>query len=304
MKTYIKNIEKDDIRSGFLVTTDRKKIWNKEIELLLEIDRICRKYDIKYYAIFGTLLGAVRHKGFIPWDDDIDLGMTRPDYVRFLNAAKQEIKGPYFLKNIYTDNRVFHFTKLMDDTTSAIEFIDVQNIHQGMFVDIFPLDVLPDGTERAEIINMMCIDLWKCFLTPQQVADDIKNGVTSNVPRHTLEQIIKLPIRERMHIYEDFCFNHYDESSKIGLQPPFWCGKLDSYSKDRFEEVCYVDFETIKVPVPRGYEAILDSDYGDWRIPKNTPTTHDLQLMSADIPYDIMMKKINRDLLHKVKAPW
>ncbi|WP_052212265.1 LicD family protein [Anaerovibrio lipolyticus] len=301
---YVKDIDKDEIRNGFLVTTDRKKIWNKEIELLMEIDRICRKYNIKYVVLYGTMIGTVRHKGFIPWDDDIDVGMTRPDYVRFLNVAKQEIKRPYFLKNIYTDNRNFNFSKLMDDTTSAIEFIDVHNIHQGIFVDIFPLDVLPDGTERAEVIDRMCRELWMCFMTPHQVADGLKNGAITNVARHTLERIIELPLRERMSVYEEFCLNHFDDSSAIGLQPPFWCGDVGKYSKDSFKEIRYMDFETIKVPVPSGYEAILDADYNDWRIPKNVPSTHELELMSVDIPYDEMLKAINRDLLDSVEFYW
>ncbi len=301
---YVKDIEKDEIRSGFLVTTDRKKIWNKEIELLMEVDRICRKYDITYYAIFGTMMGAVRHKGFIPWDDDIDLGMARPDYVRFLNVAKYEVNSPYFLKNIYTDNRVFHFSKLMDDTTSAIEFIDVDNIHQGIFVDIFPLDVLPDDTKQSEIINMMCIELWKCFLTPQQIVDEWKNGAITYVARHTLERILELPMRERMNVYEDFCLNHFDGSSKIGLQPSFWGGRVGKYNKDSFKDVIYMEFENIKVPVPCGYEAILDADYDDWRTPKNIPSAHELELMSVDIPYDVMLKNINKELLRTVEVPW
>ena len=304
MKAYVKDIEKDEIRSGFLVTTDRKKIWNKEIELLLEVDRICKKHDIKYFAFFGTMLGAARHKGFIPWDDDIDVAMMRPDYMRFLDVAKQEIKSPYFFKNIYTDNRIFHFSKLMDDTTSAIEFLNEKNIHQGMFVDIFPLDVVHDGTKRAEIIDAMCRELWMCFLTPDLVVEGLKNGVTTNVNRHTLERIIELPIRERMKTYEDFCLNHFDDSSEIGLQPPFWCGDFGKYPKEWFKEVLYMDFETIKVPLASEYESILAVDYNDWRVPKNVPSSHELNLMSVDISYKEMMTQINRDLLQCGEYLW
>ena len=304
MKSYIKDIEKDEIRNGFLVTTDQKKIWNKEIELLLEIDRICRKHDIKYVVLYGTMIGTIRHKGFIPWDDGIDLGMPRPDYVKFLNVAKQEIKSPYFLKNIYTDNRIFNFSKLMDDTTSAIEFIDIQNIHQGIFVNIFPLDILPDGTERAGIIDIMCRELWMCFMSPDEVAEGLKAGEMTRVPRHTLEQIIRLPNRERMNVYEDFCLNHYEDSSTIGVQPAYWAGDAGKYTKESFREVSYMDFERIKVPVPSGHEAILDVDYTDWRIPKNVPRAHELNLMSVDIPYDVMLKMINKDLLDSVEFYW
>ena len=79
---YIKNIYRDEMRDGFLVTADRKKIWQVEMELLAELDGICRRHGLRYFVDYGTLLGAVRHRGFIPWDDDIDVVMMRPDYER------------------------------------------------------------------------------------------------------------------------------------------------------------------------------------------------------------------------------
>ena len=94
---HIKDIHTDEIRCDFLVTTDRKKVWQVELELLAEFDRICRKYGLRYFADYGTLLGAARHKGFIPWDDDIDVTMMRPDYERLKQIMKQErLPEPFF----------------------------------------------------------------------------------------------------------------------------------------------------------------------------------------------------------------
>lgn len=92
----IKDLYKDEIRCNFLVTSARKKIWQVDMYLLREVDRICRKHDITYFADYGTLLGAVRHKGFIPWDDDIDLVMLRPDYEKFKLVAQHELDAPIF----------------------------------------------------------------------------------------------------------------------------------------------------------------------------------------------------------------
>ena len=80
---FIEDLEHDEIRDGFLVSSDRKKVWQRWLELWQEVDRICRKHGLKYWAAYGTLLGAARHKGFIPWDEDLDLCMMRPDYNRF-----------------------------------------------------------------------------------------------------------------------------------------------------------------------------------------------------------------------------
>ena len=296
MKAYVKDIEKDEIRSGFLVTTDRKKNWNKEIELLLEIDRICQKYDIPYFVIFGTMIGAVRHKGFVPWDDDIDVAMMRPDYMRFVQVAAQEINSPYFLQNTYTDGRIMNWSKIMDDSTSAIEEWN-SNIHQGIFVDILPMDIVPDGTERADILDGVLRELWMSVITPQQVIDGLKGGGTTRVSRSTLERILQMDLAERMSIYEEFCTKHFDESAKVAFQMSYWCNRSKPVAKECLQNILYMDFEQVRVPVPAGYDEFLTQIYGQWRIPKHIPTEHEGVLMSVDIPYKVMMRDINRDLL-------
>lgn len=295
-KTYINDIGHDEIRSGFLVTTDRKKIWNKEIELLLEVDRICKKYDIKYFAINGTMLGCARYKGFIPWEDNLKVAMLRPDYTRFVQVAVQELKFPYFLQNTYTDNRIMNWSKIMDDSTSAIEDWDA-DMHQGIFVDIFPLDAVPDGTERVGIIDEMMKELWMCVITPKMVENGLKDGANTHVARATLERIVNLTLTERMNIYEDFCLKHFDESSKVAFQMASWCNRAKGVSKERLNSVQYMNFEQIEVPVPTGYNEYLTEIYGQWQIPKCIPNQHEGAVMSADIPYGMMLKAINRDLL-------
>lgn len=294
---YIKDIEHDEIRSSFLVTTDRKKIWNKEIELLLEVDRICKKYAIPYFAINGTLLGAARHQGFIPWNDCIEVAMIRPDYMRFLQDASQEISTPYFLQNAYTDTRIINWSKLMDDRTSAIEDWENDCFHQGMFVDIFPMDAVTDGTERGSLIDEMSKELWMCVLSPQLVAEGLNNGTVTHVPKQLLERIIEMTLSERMHVYEDFCTKHFDESSQVFFQMDYWGNRSKSISKDAFSSISYMDFEQIKVPVLSGYDEFLTQVYGQWRTPTHIPTGHEGALMSTDIPYEVMLKNINRDLL-------
>ena len=89
---------KEEELCGHLVTTQIKKLWSVQLGCLQELKRICEKYDIMFFASGGTLLGAVRHKGFIPWDDDIDVMMFYDDYVRFCEYAPKEIKSPYFFQ--------------------------------------------------------------------------------------------------------------------------------------------------------------------------------------------------------------
>ena len=87
---------KEEIRCEYKVTQDLKKIWMVGLDILFELDKVCKKHNLKYFLLWGSLLGAIRHKGFIPWDDDIDVGMLRSDYEK-LFSLKEEFDAPYFL---------------------------------------------------------------------------------------------------------------------------------------------------------------------------------------------------------------
>ena len=91
---------KKECRCGFEVPEMMKRAWAAQMEVLEVVGKVCEKHHLQYYADWGTLLGAIRHKGFIPWDDDIDVGMLRPDYDRFVQLAKNELEAPFFCKHL------------------------------------------------------------------------------------------------------------------------------------------------------------------------------------------------------------
>ena len=113
------------------------------LDMLIEFDAICKKHKLKYWLDSGTLLGAVRHQGFIPWDDDIDLSMPVEDYNKFLEIATSELSNDIFLQTSQTDkNFKFDYTKLRSNKASIVEFHEKDKeikYHQGVFVDIFPM---------------------------------------------------------------------------------------------------------------------------------------------------------------------
>ena len=147
---YIKDIYRDEIRDGFLVTADRKKIWQVEMELLEVLDRICRRNGLRYFVDYGTLLGAVRHRGFIPWDDDIDVVMMRPDYERLkLVIAREGLREPFFFQTAHTDNVTIMIGKLRNKNTSGVQDFSTYRYCQGIFLDIWPLDAAPEGLSMA-----------------------------------------------------------------------------------------------------------------------------------------------------------
>ena len=115
------------------------------LDILTEVDKACQTHHIRYYLVAGTLLGAVRHKGFIPWDDDIDIAMPRPDYERFLRHAHEWLPAPLeVVAPEYTKHYPFAFAKVQDSHTTLLERRKLQYIG-GLCIDIFPLDGLPSG---------------------------------------------------------------------------------------------------------------------------------------------------------------
>ena len=107
-----------EVICGFEVTAKMRAVWDAELDILGRIKSICSRHGIVWYAVAGTLLGAVRHGGFIPWDDDIDIGMPRADYERFLQVAQGELKSPYFLQTHWSERRFpFDMAKVRNSQT-------------------------------------------------------------------------------------------------------------------------------------------------------------------------------------------
>ena len=141
--------------------TELKKLQNIEFEILLEFDRICKKHNIMYQLFAGTLLGAIRHRGFIPWDDDIDVCLLRKDYNVFIDVCRTELDSKYFLQTYETDKHsIWQFAKIRKNNTLFLEdAVSECDIHHGIFIDIFPFDnVFPNtftGRLQRKILNLM-----------------------------------------------------------------------------------------------------------------------------------------------------
>ena len=135
-----------------------KKVWAVELDLLSEYQRVCEKYGLKYWACDGTLLGAVRHKGFIPWDDDVDIHMPRDDYEVLCKVAANEFDYPYFFQTSETDIGFGRtFARIRNSGTTGIQKRELKadiKYNQGIFIDILPLDNVPDdGKERYSFLK-------------------------------------------------------------------------------------------------------------------------------------------------------
>lgn len=319
-KVFIKNINRDEIRDGFLVTSHRKKLWNVQIGLIKEFARICKKHNLRWFAISGTLLGAARHKGFVPWDDDVDVAMLRPDYEKFRKIVASEIKPPYCLdmwydyrletdepseltdlslplisaeqiKNFPVHAPFFPLIKIKDTRTLFVEFPDRKNFPQCIWLDIFPLDSLPPFEDKKRSLNF---EVARVIYVATVHPEFIKNAMQKNqrliVDYEALKKFIKLPYKQRGIQLEEFLAKNYFASEHVGDMRN-WCivQSRKFYKSKDFADVKYLPFEKIELPVPIGYESCLKDFYGDWQKPVMYPSH--AKNYSADISWQEYLQK-------------
>ena len=144
---------------GFYVEEEMKHAWAAQLEVVMEIDRICKKYGLQWYAEYGTLLGAVRHKGFIPWDDDMDISMKRADYNKFMEVAPKELpNGWYVLSPQLQESWSQPFMRVVTGHCVDIRPEYLERFHGCPYVigiDIFPVDYIPKDKEELEVLDIV-----------------------------------------------------------------------------------------------------------------------------------------------------
>ena len=136
---------KEEVRCGYTVNEKTKRVWAVQLEMLDEVERICKANGLKYFADSGTLIGAIRHEGYIPWDDDIDLVMLREDYDKFVQIAPKWLKEDLVLQTVYTEkNYLRGHAQIRNSKTCGCNEEDKKaGYNCGIFIDIFPLDGMP-----------------------------------------------------------------------------------------------------------------------------------------------------------------
>ena len=262
-------------------------------ELLKKLDQVCREQGLRYTAIHGTLLGAVRHQGFIPWDDDVDIAMPREDYDRLLTMAPQVFAEPYFLQTPANSENVFYggYAKLRHSGTAAIEPQHKgRNCHQGIWIDIFPLDFCPeDGKKRMWLQKR--ITFWqrllmaKLYRPGHGMPEDINPKILSLY--YLLARCLRRRwIRRRL----EQLFRSCGKSDKLAILACYYGGFPNSnvYPADIFSSLINVPFEDFWIPVPQEYDIILSERYGSnyKELPaKEKRLSHISIIFSAVIPW-------------------
>lgn len=276
--------------SGFTVSEKRKKIWNTELDLLFVFTELCRKHGLKYYAANGTLLGAVRHHGFIPWDDDVDVMMPRPDYEKFLKAAADELSFPYLLhltdtEGIYRKN----YARLRNCNTTALTEADWgRSSCQGIFIDIFPMDLRPVSDtawflQKCSLrLQDILIWIYVYHFSPNRLFDLIEN-IIWRIMKVTVKasgylRMLKRYERTRTRYNNSGSDTYYVEVHGLNFY---------LYPAEYFRDSLNMDFNGISLCVPSGYKEILTGLYGDYSTlpPVSKRGQHHHIFFDPDVPY-------------------
>lgn len=247
----------------FLVTQNQKKIWAIEIDLLLEFKRVCNKYNLKYYAFGGTILGSLRHGGFIPWDDDIDLAMPMDDYKRLQQIAKEEFKHPYQLQTPYLDpGSFFSFMKLRNsETTFMSKAFCAQEFNQGAFIDIFPLvECPPDKVEQQR--EKIYPSIMRCSNYMKRGSEHLLNPLQlSRFKEYTTDN----PLREYESIMSEFDNPEYKGCGYYTHASLFFnLNEYHVWDRKLWDTAVEYPFENTTIPIPSGYDDIMKEYYGDY----------------------------------------
>ena len=284
---------KPEWKSDYYVSEKTKKVWWIQIQILQDFGKWCDERNLRWFVYGGALIGAVRHKGFIPWDDDIDVCMPREDYNKMLDLWRTEgLEEPYFLQNTLTDVDCYQFWTSIrrSDTTGNRISLMSKRCNNGIAIDVMPFD----GCESNIYVYQMRRMPLKILST---ICNTYVNEFNMSLPAKILRKFLRLTHIDYKSIYKwiegqnsKHTWNRHDYVTlTLVSNPDMKSIEERVWFKEDFSYPVYLDFEFIKIPVPCGYKRILSMQYHDYmKLPpvEKRKGKHDFEY-EPDVPYTI-----------------
>ena len=272
MLTFSKDFFLGETREDFYVEPMMKCAWAAQLEVLAVVEQICNRHNLLYFADWGTLLGAVRHKGFIPWDDDIDICMMREDYDKLLAAAGTELPDEYRVYDLNTNpewNQAF--ARITNSNTVSYSEKRLREFHNCPYVvgiDIFPLDELPEDPQ----LEYNFTELFSTLYSSARLSLTDPSGIAEVLP--DLEALCNIKIDRNKSILNQLLRAadtvgkaYLNSGSPVMANLALHALKRRVLRKEWFRERVYLPFEQIKLPVPVDYDSVLTVLFGDYMVP-------------------------------------
>ena len=266
---------RDEVRYGFYVPTAIKQAWAAELMVLSEIDRICQKYNIKYYAEWGTMLGAIRHAGFVPWDDDLDIGMLREDYVRFGQAAQKELPKEYAIHNYETkENHWLFMSRVLNRNQICFDEEHLKKYHNFPYiasVDIFVLDYLyKDEKKEKERCDEIKFILALADLIEQKGIDDAAIRLLNSIEQKYHIKISDISSTRKIEIElyrlaeKQMARVPRKEADCLGQIFPWVLKGNKGMPKEYYDKMVRLPFENTTIPIPADYHTVMQERFGNY----------------------------------------
>lgn len=290
----------EETRKGYTISANIKEVWAVQMEMAKYLFSVCDKYGLKIWAEGGTLLGAIREKGYIPWDDDMDFVMLRDDYDKLIAVADEEFKSPYHLQSFGRDKLFYrgHAQMRCDGTTAILPTDLWRPFHQGIFIDVFVADTIPNE-ETPE---------WKRALERADFLQDLLMSTTIHCGKLTSPKTYVKYLKSRFYClvhgkkklikeYDDLFRQFNLEGNTRVCLPCFIRENMQKWTREKnwYREGILMPFEDMEICVPIDYDKVLKTQYGNnYLSPVKEPSMHGNVIFDTKRDYKVVQKELRK----------